>query len=67
VTVEVNNLAEHKTEIDRATVLSDNKVQLVTLTASEQQLWKDAMVPIWKNYENEIGVDILEAAKASKR
>jgi len=67
VTMEVNNLAEYKAEIDRATVRSNSKVQIVTLTTSELQLWKDAMIPIWENYENEIGVDILEAAKASKR
>ena len=67
VTVEVNKLAEHKAEIDRASVLSDRKVHTITLTASEQQLWKDVMVPIWKNYENEIGIDILEAAKAVKQ
>ena len=64
--MEVNNLAEHKAEIDRTTVRSDSNVQIVTLTTSELQLWNDAMVPIWENYENEIGVDILEAAKASK-
>ena len=66
VTQEVNKLAEHKADVDKASVLSDSKVHITTLTETERQLWKDAMVPIWKNYENEIGVDVLDAAKESK-
>lgn len=66
VTLEVNKLAEHKADIDRASVLSNSKVHLTTLTTKERQSWKDVMVPIWKNYESEIGVDVLDAAKASK-
>ncbi|MFT5730897.1 MAG: C4-dicarboxylate-binding protein DctP [Desulforhopalus sp.] len=66
VTREVNILAEHKADVDRASILSDSKVHITTLTETERQPWKDAMIPIWKNYENEIGVDVLDAAKTSK-
>jgi C4-dicarboxylate-binding protein DctP len=38
-----------------------------TLTPAQRQAWVDAMKPVWKKFEDDIGQDLLEAAlKANK-
>jgi len=38
-----------------------------TLTAAQRQEWVDAMKPVWKKFEKDIGKDLMEAAlKANK-
>lgn len=63
VTEEVNRIALDKASEARATILQSSKVQVVTLNDEEKKLWKDAMVPIWKHYEEKIGPEVLAAAK----
>lgn len=33
-----------------------------TLTAEQRQAWVDAMKPVWKKFEGDIGADLMEAA-----
>ena len=33
-----------------------------TLTAEQRQQWVDAMKPVWKKFEKDIGEDLMEAA-----
>jgi C4-dicarboxylate-binding protein DctP len=33
-----------------------------TLTAEQRQAWVDAMKPVWKKFEGDIGADLIEAA-----
>lgn len=66
VTVEVNRLAVEKARNDKIEILKDTKVQVVTLTESEKEAWRQALLPTWKQYESEIGVHIIESAKKSK-
>ena len=38
-----------------------------TLTAAQRQEWVDAMKPVWKKFEKDIGQDLMDAAlKANK-
>ncbi|TNF09921.1 MAG: C4-dicarboxylate ABC transporter, partial [Vibrionaceae bacterium] len=35
------------------------------LTPEQRQLWVDALKPVWKKFEKDIGSDLIEAALAS--
>jgi C4-dicarboxylate-binding protein DctP len=36
-----------------------------TLTPEQRQAWVDAMKPVWKKFEGDIGADLMEAALKS--
>ena len=38
-----------------------------TLTSEERQLWVDALTPVWKKFEKDIGADLIEAALAANQ
>jgi C4-dicarboxylate-binding protein DctP len=38
-----------------------------TLTPAQRQAWVDAMKPVWKKFEKDIGSDLMEAALKSNR
>ncbi|WP_260293373.1 TRAP transporter substrate-binding protein [Sedimenticola hydrogenitrophicus] len=38
-----------------------------TLTPEQRQAWVDAMKPVWKKFEGDIGTDLIEAAVASNK
>lgn len=63
VTVEVNRLAKEKESADKKLVLADKDVTLTKLSAEEKKIWKDAMLPIWDQYRDEIGSELLGAAE----
>lgn len=66
VTEEVNRLALEKAQADKNVVMQNSNVNVVIPNDEEKQLWKDAMLPVWKDYEKEIGKHIIDAAMASK-
>ena len=33
-----------------------------TLTPEQRQAWVDAMKPVWKKFEDDIGADLMDAA-----
>lgn len=66
VTVKVNALAVEKAKADKSEIMKTGKVNLITFSAEEKQAWKDAMMPVWKEFEEAIGPDIMAAAKESK-
>jgi C4-dicarboxylate-binding protein DctP len=35
---------------------------VIEITEAERQQWVDAMKPVWKQFEDEIGADLIEAA-----
>ena len=38
-----------------------------TLTDAQRQAWVDAMKPVWKKFEGEIGADLIQAAEAANK
>ncbi len=53
-------------------VNADNKGQIIqsggvvrTLTDEQRQAWVDALKPVWKKFEGDIGADLIEAAVKS--
>lgn len=46
----------------RKKVIADNKAKVVPLTKEQQAAWREAMKPVWKEFEGEIGKDVIDAA-----
>ena len=38
-----------------------------TLTAGQRKAWVDALKPVWKKFEGDIGVDLIKAAQAANQ
>lgn len=52
---------------DRERVIAAGKTKVVTLTPEERDAWRQALMPLWKTYEAEIGADVLRAAQTVNR
>ncbi|WP_236175632.1 TRAP transporter substrate-binding protein [Pseudomonas pseudonitroreducens] len=67
VTVEVNKDAEALNQKEREHVVANGKARIITLTPAERDAWRTAMQPLWKQFEGEIGTDVLRAAQVVNR
>jgi C4-dicarboxylate-binding protein DctP len=59
---EVNQLAQDFAKKDRQVIIDSGKTKVLQLTADELAQWRQAMQPVWKQFEDEIGKDIIQAA-----
>ncbi len=66
VTAEVNRLAAEKSLADKATLLQEGMVQVISLNEKEKQQWKDLLDPVALQFAGEIDPQILLAAKQEK-
>lgn len=60
-----NDLAEEIAQNDRQKIIDSGKTKLHTLSSEQRAAWVKAMQPVWQKFENDIGKDVIEAAKAS--
>ncbi len=65
VTVEVNKQADDLNEEAKQAILKAGTTEIITLTAEQRAKWREAMQPVWKKFEGEIGADVIEAAQAA--
>jgi len=59
--------AEESIQSDRAKVLASGRTTVHTLTPEQRAAWRDAMAPVWKQFEGEIGAGLIRAAQAANR
>lgn len=63
-----NKVAYDEAANFRQKVIDDKKARVLPLTRAQQNKWRKAMAPVWKQFEGEIGRDVIFAAlKANKR
>ena len=67
VSVEVNKLANELNEGDKQRILAAGTTEIITLTDEQRAKWREAMKPVWKKFEAEIGADLIKAAEASNQ
>ena len=67
VTAEVNRQAEALNEKARQDIVDTGKSEILVLTEEQRNAWRDAVRPAWKKFENEIGVDLIQAAEAANQ
>jgi len=63
VTADRNGLAR-KLNLENRQKILDAKGTVRTLDAGQRQAWKEAMQPVWKKFEKQIGADLLQAAQS---
>ena len=64
VTVERNAESEKVNQENKAKIIEAGGV-VRTLTAEQRKAWVEAMKPVWKKFEDNIGADLMEAAMKS--
>ncbi len=52
---------------DRQKIIDSKRSEVIPLTAAERAQWVEAMQPVWKQFEGQIGKDLIEAARASNQ
>lgn len=64
VSKKVNHLAVEKAREGRETVRTSSS-HVLSLTSEQRAAWREALQPVWKEFENQIGRDVIEAAIAA--
>lgn len=67
VTAEVNRQADDLNQQARQAIAASGKTEIIELTPEQRAQWREAMKPVWKKFENDIGVELIEAAQAANR
>jgi C4-dicarboxylate-binding protein DctP len=57
-----NKVAAQKGVEDRQKIIDSGRSELISLTAEERAQWVEVMKPVWKEFEKEIGKDLIDAA-----
>ncbi len=61
-----NEVAAEKVLSDRQAIVDSGLSEVYKLTTDQRQAWTEAMLPIWEQFEDEIGSELIQAA-ASQR
>jgi C4-dicarboxylate-binding protein DctP len=65
VTTEVNRLAEEINLEDKQKIIDSGRSEIIELTPDERAAWVQAMQPVWEEFQDAIGEEIVDAAKAA--
>ena len=57
-----NQVAEQKSVNDRQRIVESGRSEVITLSPEERAQWVEVMKPVWKQFEEEIGKDLIDAA-----
>jgi C4-dicarboxylate-binding protein DctP len=57
-----NKIAGEKDLEDRQKILDSKRTEIITLSDAERTQWIEVMKPVWKQFEEEIGKDMIDAA-----
>jgi len=63
----VNREAEELNQADRERIRQAGTTEIVSLTPEERERWREAMRPVWQQFEPVIGADIIKAAQTVNR
>ena len=67
VTVEVNKQAEALNQASRQRIADSGNSEIIILTPEQRELWREAMRPVWKKFESDIGPDVIAAAEQANQ
>ncbi len=65
VTLEVNEEAYKLSMEYRQKVIDSGRTEVLALSEEELTKWREAMQPVWEKFADEIGRDVIDAAKAA--
>lgn len=67
VTVEVNKKAAELNERDKQAIIDSGTTEILYLTPEQRESWREAMRPVWKKFEDEIGAERIQAAEQANK
>jgi C4-dicarboxylate-binding protein DctP len=65
VTAEVNKIADDLNRQDKERIIQAGTSEIIQLTPEQRQAWVEAMRPVWKQFEEDIGADLIQAAEGA--
>lgn len=63
VTTEVNNQARAINDHDRQAIIDAGTSEIIELTPEQREEWRNALRPVWKKFEGQIGADLIKSAE----
>jgi len=57
-----NKVAGEKADEDKQKIIDSRRSEVINLTPAERAQWVEVMKPVWKQFEGEIGKDLIDAA-----
>jgi C4-dicarboxylate-binding protein DctP len=57
-----NQVAAQKSIDDRQRIIDSGRSEVISLSPEERAQWVEVMKPVWKQFEDEIGKDLIDAA-----
>ncbi|SDH60902.1 C4-dicarboxylate-binding protein DctP [Pseudomonas benzenivorans] len=67
VTLEVNKQAEALNQADKQRIVEAGTSEIIQLTPEQRDMWRSAVKPVWAQFEEEIGADLIKAAEAANQ
>jgi C4-dicarboxylate-binding protein DctP len=65
VTAEVNRLADELNQQDKQKIIDSGRSEIIALTPEQRTEWLNAMQPVWDQFREDIGQDLIDAAKSA--
>ena len=62
-----NEQASLINEDGKQKILASGKSEVLALSAEELAVWQDVMTPVWEQFEENIGAELIEAALAARQ
>jgi C4-dicarboxylate-binding protein DctP len=62
-----NQVANEKSVSDKQKIIDSGRCEVITITDEERNQWVEAMKPVWKQFEEQIGKDLIDAAYSSNK
>ncbi len=62
-----NKLSADKALSDKQKIIDSGISKVHTITDAQRQQWVEAMKPVWKQFEGDVGADVIEAAVQSNK
>nr|WP_322939022.1 TRAP transporter substrate-binding protein [Pseudomonas sp. s4] len=67
VSVEVNKQADDLNRKAKQDIAKAGTTEIIELTPQQRAKWREAMRPVWKKFEQEIGAELIQAAEKSNQ
>ena len=67
VSVEVNKQADELNRTAKQDIAKAGTTEIIELTPQQRAEWREAMRPVWKKFEQEIGAKLIQAAEKSNQ
>jgi C4-dicarboxylate-binding protein DctP len=62
-----NKVANDEDANFRAKVVADNKAKVLPMSKEHLAAWRTAMRPVWKQFEGDVGADLIQAAQKANK